>query len=119
VFIHSQQNRQNEFARSYNVKLVKTITADVERIKLCGQGIRTRETGDEEVKGYLKNISGITTSAALIATFYDEEEQKIGIQVVNFRDIAPSSIEKFQFIFTPPDNQIVRKVNFDIGYIVE
>jgi len=58
-------------ARSYKVTVVKAVTADTEKVHLYTHEVRTAESGQEEVRGILKNISNVITDAALVACFRD------------------------------------------------
>ncbi len=118
IFI-SAEDIDAKSVKSYKVTLIKIITADIEKIQLCRHEIRTTETGDEEVQGIIKNISDVTTDAALIATFKDHQGEKIGVKVLQIKDMYLGELRKFHFIFTPPEGVKVKTYSLDIGEMIE
>ena len=70
--------------RSHDTKIIKTITTDIERVQLRGYGMKTNEKGEEEIQGTVKNISDLKTSSALIANFYDYDNDHVGSKVFCF-----------------------------------
>ena len=105
--------------KSYNVRIIRTTTADVEKVQFRRQEVRTTETGEEEVRGTVKNISEVKTDAAIVATFYDYKEEKIGTKVLILRDIEPHTVRKFEFKFKPQEGDRIRRCSSAIGEIVE
>ena len=112
-------SQRHELVRSYDVRITRTITADDEKVQLRRHEIKTTDDGQEEVGGIVKNISGVKTDAALVATFYDSKKENIGTRVVILRDIEPDSIKQFHFLFKPQEGDIVRTYTLNIGDIVE
>jgi hypothetical protein len=112
-------NNIGKLVKSYNINLLKTVTADVEKVLLCRNEIRTTETGAEEIRGILKNISNVKTDVALIANFMDPKKEKVGTVVIFVKDIEPCSFKKFQFVFNPPEGETVKTYTLDIGDIIE
>ncbi len=110
--------KDKETVKSYRVTLIKSITADVERIQLRRNEIRTVESG-EEVRGIIKNISDVKTDAALVATFEDARAEKIGVKIIMIKDINPGEFKQFHFVFTPPEGEIVKEYFISIGEIME
>ncbi len=105
--------------KSYNVRIARMTLADVERIQLRHHEIRTTDNGEEEVRGIIKNISNETTDTALIATFFDSMKEKIGTKVTILRDIEPSALKQFHFLFKPQNGDIVSTYAMSIGEIIE
>jgi hypothetical protein len=100
---------------SYDVRLVRTATADVERVQLLRYEIATIETGEEEVWGVAKNISEVKTDAAVVATFYDAEKENIGVRVLLLRDIEPNTVRRFDLRFKPHEGDTVRNCSIIVG----
>jgi hypothetical protein len=107
-----------ETARSYNVVLLKTITTDFERVQLRRHEVKTSDRG-EEVRGILKNISDVKTDAALIATFQDSMDEKIGTRVILVKDIEPGACKQFSFVFTPPQGEKIKTYNLGVSEMIE
>ena len=99
--------------RSYSVKITRTTTADVEKVKLCKHKIKTTNAG-EEVEGAVKNIGGVKTDAALIPTFYNSKKESIGTKVIVLRDIEPNNIKQFHFLFKPQEGDVVKTYTLNI-----
>jgi len=106
-------------AVSYDVRIIRTTTADVERVQLRRHEMRTTETGEEEIWGIVKNISEVKTDAALVATFYDPKKEHISTKVLVLRDIEPDTVRKFEFKFKPQEGDVVRSCTINIGEVVE
>ena len=104
--------------KSYDIKITRMTTADVEKLQLRRHEIRTTDAG-EEVRGIVKNISNIKTDAALIATFLDPKKENIGAKVIILRDIEPNSTKQFHLLFKPMEGDVVRTYTLNIGDIVE
>jgi hypothetical protein len=100
---------QYDLVKSYDARVVRTTTADVEKVQLRRHETWTTETGEEEIKGIVKNISQVKTDAAVIATFYDANEENIGTQVVVLRDIEPNTIRQYGLSFRPQEGDVVSR----------
>jgi hypothetical protein len=105
--------------KSYGVRIVRTTTADVERVQFMRHEIRTTETGEEEIRGIAKNISEAKTDAAIVATFYDLEQENLGTKVVLLRDIEPKTVRRFDLRFRPQEEDVVRSYTLRVGEIAE
>jgi hypothetical protein len=105
--------------KGYNIKIVKMTTSDIEKVQLRWHEARITDTGQEEVKGTVKNISNVKTDAALVATFLDPNRENIGVKVIILRDIEPNTIRQFNFLFKPTEGDIVRSYTLNIGDLVE
>ncbi len=103
---------------SYDIRLVRTTTADVEKVQLRRHENRTTETGEEEIKGYVKNISMAKTNAAVIATFYDMEDTELGTKVAVVRDIEPNSLREYELYFKPQEGDIVHRYTLKVGELM-
>jgi hypothetical protein len=101
--------------KSYGVRIIRTTTADVEKVQLRRHEMRTTEAGEEEISGTVKNISEVKTDAALVATFYDPKKENIGTKVLVLRDIEPNTIRQFDFKFKPQEGDIVRSYSLNVG----
>lgn len=108
-----------EKVKSYNVSIIRTTTADVEKVQLRRHEITTTETGEEEISGIAKNISTVKTDAAVIATFYNANAENIGTKVLILRDIEPNSIRQYVLKFKPQEGDSVRTYNIEIGELAE
>jgi hypothetical protein len=113
VLINSTAVREAGTVKSYYIKIIKTTTVDIEKVKIYRNDIRTTSVG-EEVRGIVKNISDVKTDAALVASFYDPERENIGTKIIILRDIEPNSIKQFYFIFKPQEDDIVSTYTLNI-----
>ena len=118
ISIRCKQQSSNDL-RSYNVRIVRATTTDVERVQLRRHEIRTTDGDGEEVRGIVKNISDFKTDAALVASFLDSKKESIGTRVIIIRDIEPNSARQFHFIFKPMEGDRVRSYSLNIGDLVE
>ncbi len=107
-----------EAFKTYRVSVLRTVTTDVEKVQLRRHEIRSVE-GGEEVRGMLKNISDVKADAALVATFKDSRDEKIGTRVAFIKDIEPGAVKQFHFIFNTPEGESVHSYTLAIGEIVE
>jgi hypothetical protein len=105
--------------KSYHVKITRMTTTDVEKVQLRRHERSKTETGEEEIKGIVKNISEVKTDATLIATFYNTKKENIGTRVLTLRDIEPDSIKQFDLKFKPQEGDRVINYSLTIGEIVE
>jgi hypothetical protein len=100
---------------SYDVRLVRTATADVEKVQLLRYEIATIETGEEKVWGVAKNISEAKTDAAVVATFYDPKKENIGTRVLVLRDMEPNTVRQFDLRFKPQEGDTVGSCSIIVG----
>jgi hypothetical protein len=105
--------------KSYDVRIIRTTTPDVEKVQLRRTELRATETGEEEVIGTVKNISEVKTDAAVVATFYDFNKENIGTNVLILRDIEPNTVREFDLKFKPQEGDVVRSCTINIGEVVE
>ncbi len=103
----------------YDVRLVRVTTADVERVQIRRNVVKTTETGEEEVTGIIKNISTEKTDAALIATFQNNKGENIGKKCIVLRDIEPNSLRQFHFKFKPQESDRIKAYSLDVVCDVE
>jgi hypothetical protein len=100
--------------KSYNIRVIRTVTADVEKVQLRGHEIRTNEAGEEEVRGAAKNLSNSKADAVLVATFYDPKKESIGNKAIILRDIEPDNIKQFHFKFKPQEGDKISTYNLKV-----
>jgi len=105
--------------KSYDVKITRVTTADVEKFQFRRQEMGITKTGDDEVTGTIKNISEDSADTAVVATFYNYNNESIGTKVVILKDIEPNTIRQFHFFFKPQEGDKVRNCTLYIGDIVE
>ena len=115
AFMIQPEGMKEDMAKSYNIKLIKTVTADVEKVQLRRNEFKKLSGGREEVSGLLKNISDEKTDAVLVVTYLDAKEEKIGVRALRVKDIEPNTVRNFSLIFTPPEGETVKTRTFDIG----
>jgi len=106
-------------AKSYNITTLKTVTTDVERIRVCMHEMRTVEDGVAEVTGIVKNMSDVKTDAALVAVFKDSRDRRIGTRIVPARGIEAGTYKQFCFRFDTPKGETVNSCFLDVGEMVE
>ncbi len=104
---------------SYDVKIARMALADVEKVQLRHHEVRTIDTGEEEVRGIVKNISNERTDTALIAAFFNSKKENIGTKVIILRDIEPDNTRQFHFLFKPQKGDMVSTYTLNIGEVVE
>lgn len=105
--------------KSYKIRVIKTITADIEKVQICSQRIRTNDNGEEEFGGLIRNISDVKTDTAVVATFKDRLDDVIGIIVLPVKNIEPGKVKKFDFIYTNPSRGHINSFRLDVGDILE
>ncbi len=110
---------EHDLIQSYAVRLLRATTADAEKVQLRMHEMNTTETGEEEIAGVVKNLSGVKTDAAVVATFYDSKKENIGTRIVVVRDIEPHSVKKYTLKFKPLEGDIVRTYTLNIGELVD
>jgi len=107
----------SERGKIYNVKIIKTTTADIDKIQFKRTEINTTKTGEEEIFGIVKNISESKADAAIVAIFYNSETENIGTRVNIIRDLEPNMSRQFQFTFKPQKGEKVKTSALHIGYM--
>lgn len=110
---------KSEYAKSYNVTLIKTITTDTEKIQLLRSEVKEMSSNSKEVIGLLKNISDVIVDTVVAVTFLDNAEEKIGMKILQVKDIKPYSTRQFSLVFTPPEGYIVKTHIIDIGETIK
>jgi hypothetical protein len=106
---------RSELIKSYKIGIVKTVTADIERIQIQKHTMRKNADGGVEIWGILKNISAVKTNVSVILTVNDFNNEKIGKSVLVIEGIDPESYKKFSFIFNAPDGDAVSKYSLEIA----
>ena len=105
--------------KSYNIKLTRVTTADVERFQIRGHFVRTNEAGEEESKGTVKNLSSAKADTVLVASYYNAKNESIGSKAIILRDVDPDSIRPFHFTFKPQEGDIVKTYNLKVIWDIE
>jgi hypothetical protein len=119
AFLIQTTSVKDDIVRSYNIKLVKTVTADIEKVQLRRNEVKRLPNGREEVSGLVKNVSSTKSDAVVVVTFLDVNEETIGVRTTELKDIAPGTVHKFALDFTCPEGLVVKKRNIDIGELAE
>ncbi len=119
VVIRASNASLHDMVKSYAIKVLRVITADIERVQFRRNFTKTNEFGEEEVTGSVKNISDIKTDTAIVATFYDYRKEIIGTNVALIEGIDPQSIRTYQFKFKPHHDDKVASCSVVIGGVVE
>jgi len=117
----SSSIHEHEKVKSYDVRIIRATTTDVEKVQLFFRRheLRTTETGEEEIRGIVKALSEVKTDAAVVVTFYDPKKENIGTKVIILRGIEPNTVRQYCFKFKPQEGDTVRSCSFAIGEIVE
>jgi len=105
--------------QSYNIKIAKVTTADVERFQFRRQEMSTKQTGEEEIIGTIKNLGTEIGSTAVVAAFYDYSDRNIGTKVIIVSDIEPDDVKKFRIVFKPQEGDVVRNADLQIAQLDE
>ena len=115
----SSSIQEERKVKSYNITINRATTADVEKVQLRKQQMRADQTGGEEITGTAINISDTKTDAAIVATFFNPDEENIGTKVTVLKDIEPGAIRSFNFLFTPQEGDKVRNCTLQVAYVIE
>jgi len=105
--------------KSYNIKLTRVTTADVEKFQIRGHFVRTNEAGEDESKGTVKNLSSTKADVVLIASYYNAKNESIGGKAIILRDVEPNSVRQFHFTFKPQEGDMVRTYNLRVIWDIE
>jgi hypothetical protein len=105
--------------KSYDIKLTRVTTADVEKFQIRGNFVRTNEAGEEESRGTVKNLSSTKADAILIASYYNAKNENIGGKAIILRDVEPDSVRQFHFTFKPQEGDMVRTYNLKVIWDIE
>ncbi|MDD4923876.1 MAG: FxLYD domain-containing protein [Dehalococcoidales bacterium] len=119
AFLIQTTSVKDDIIRSYNVKLIKTVTAELEKVQLRRNEVKRLPNGREELSGLLKNVSSVKTDAVVVVTYLDANEEPIGVRTLEVRDINPGTVQKFALEFTCPEGLAVKKRDIDIGELAE
>jgi len=119
AFLIQSNGVKEDVVRSYNIKVIKTVTSDVEKVQLRRNEVKRLRGGREELSGLLKTISRGKTSAVLVVTYLDADEEPIGLGALRVNDIEPGTVRNFSLGFTAPEGETVKTRNMDIGEMIE
>jgi len=119
AFLIQTTSVKDDIIRSYNIKLIKTVTAELEKVQLRRNEVKRLPEGREEVSGLVKNVSSVKSDAVVVVTYLDANEEPIGVRTLELRDIAPGTVQIFALDFTCPEGLTVKKRDIDIGELTE
>jgi hypothetical protein len=103
---------------SYNIRVLRIITTDVEKVQIIKNEIRTM--GDtKEVTLSCKNISAEKADAAVIVKFLNDAAEAIGIKVIPVKDLEPGTARQFKVSFKPLAGDSVKNHEILVGDLVE
>jgi sporulation protein YlmC with PRC-barrel domain len=111
--------KDSSSASSYRVSILKTVTAEVEKVLLRKHERRTMVNGDENITGILKNVHGVKTDAVVVTTFLDARDENLGVKALRVADIEPGTVKTFGFVFSPPAGEKVKTCTVDVGEMAE
>ncbi|MDD4924101.1 MAG: FxLYD domain-containing protein [Dehalococcoidales bacterium] len=115
----SSNIEEAEVVKSYDVKIKRITTTDVEKVQLRWKKIATNENSEEEISGAVKNISDNRIDTVLFATFFDRDNENIGTKTVILRDIEPGTVRQFQFKFKPQQGDKVVTCVLNVADLIE
>lgn len=110
---------KDDYARSYNVRVIKTVTADVEKVQIRKNEMKKLDNGGQEICGVIKNISPNKTDAVLVANFSDYLGENIGISVLPLKELKPDSLQRFQLSYYPPEGVKIGNYTLDIAEMID
>ncbi len=113
------KNELSRIVKSYNITVIKVITADQEKVQFCSHEVTADDAGDENFSIVVKNISDEKTDTAVVASFFNSYKDNIGTKIFILKDIEPNRTKKFCFSFKPQEGDQIRTYTFDIGDVVE
>jgi hypothetical protein len=93
--------------KSYSVKIVKMVTADIEKVQICRQEIKLNKDGELDITGLVKNISAVKTDVSITANYLNLKNEDLGSRAIVITNIEPKSYREFKISFKPPESEIV------------
>ncbi len=105
--------------KSYDVKIVKMTTTDIEKVQVRKQDLGFGIGGEAQFSGTLKNISDVKTDAAVVATFFNKDKGTVGDKVVLIRDIEPEKVKQFSLKFKPQEGDVISTCNIRVVSSIE
>jgi hypothetical protein len=118
IFIVYPDMQTYDSVKSYNVKIVRTATTEMEKVQIRQCNLSTTDAG-EKIEGNVKNISAEKTDVALIANFYNYQLEKIGCKVLILRNIEANSARRFDLLFNPYEGENVKTFSIGFGELTE
>lgn len=119
AIIIASENIQVNISKCYHITLVSTTTTDIEKVQVRSCERKTLSSGEEQISGTLKNISDTKMDTALVTTFNDLNNARLGIVVLSIGDIEPNSSRSFKFLFKPPEGYTINSYTTDVGEIIK
>ena len=104
--------------KSYEVRVLRTTTADTEKVQARRHDMRTTAAGEELLHGIVKNVSQVTIDAAVLVTFFNAEKETVGTRAVILREIEPGTVREYQVTFKPQEGDVVRSFSLGVAEIV-
>lgn len=103
---------------TYNVRIFRVVTADVEKVQVIKNEIRTNGN-EKEVSLICKNISSEKTDAAIIVKFFNDSKDDIGTKVIPVKDLEPGTTRQLKLNFKPAAGDNVSRHEITVGDLVE
>jgi hypothetical protein len=119
AFLIQTTSIQEDIVRSYNIKVIKTVTADIEKVQLRRNEYKKLPDGRDEVSGLVKNVSSASTGAVVVVKYLDANDECIGVRTLELKNIAAGTVCKFAVVFDCPEGLYIKKRDIDIGELVE
>ncbi len=119
AFLIQTTSVKDDIVRSYNIKVIKTVTADLEKVQLRRNEVKKLPNGREELSGLVKNVGSVNTGAVVVVTYLDANEESLGVRTLELKDISPGTVRKFALDFVCPEGLAVKKRDIDIGELTE
>lgn len=107
-----------EKIKSYQAQIIRTTTAEEEKVQLRRHESSTTETGEERITGIVKNLSHAKTDAAVVVTFYDSQNEIIATKVVILRNIEANSLGQYEVRYNPHDGDQIGSYTIGVGELI-
>jgi hypothetical protein len=111
--------KEVEKVKSYDVRIVKTRTADAEKVQTRSHGMSRNTAGEEVVEGIVKNVSKVKTDAAVVISFFDANKEDVGRKILVLHDLEPEAIRRYRLVFMAPEGETVGTYSIVLGDMVE
>ncbi|MFA7217704.1 MAG: FxLYD domain-containing protein [Dehalococcoidales bacterium] len=104
--------------QSYNIRVLRVITADIEKVQVIKSEMKT-VGGEKEVTLTCKNISTEKADVAVIINFVNDNGETVGTKVIPVKDMEANTTRQFKLTFKPLSGDSVKKHEITIGDLVE